>query len=196
MTDNYDRYDRSDYSVANLLTFLQKAGDDKIILDTTASAKKAAANIVLNAKILGESEMADVRTFDVEYALKRFEEFYQNNEQPRYPAHTWQTYRSRVRSSVAMFKKYNQDPLQYPPRSYEPTPARRYNQLNHRDAVPKVTHKQSETNQTQDVKVSTFDLQILIRNKEHTITVLNIPKDIRNEDIKKISELLSIYSDE
>ena len=191
MTDNYDR---NDYSVANLLTFLQKIGDDKIILDTTASAKKAATNIVLNAKILNESEMADVRTFNVNDALNRFEEDYQNNDQPRYPAHTWQTYRSRVRSSVDMFKKYNQDPSQYPPNSYEPTPARRYNQLNRGKSIFEITQPPSSTNQTQDIKISTFDLQVPVKGGEHMIKIIGIPKDIGSHDIKRISALILALS--
>ena len=191
MTDNYDR---SDYSVANLLTFLQKVGDDRIILNTTASAKKAAANIVLNPKILNESEMADIRSFNVDDALNRFEEDYQNKEQPRYPAHTWQTYRSRVRSSVDMFKKYNQDPSQYPPNSYEPTLARQYNQLNRAKPMPAIIQPPSSTNQTQDIKISTFDLQVPVKSGEHMIKIVGIPKDIGKSDLTKVSAVLLALS--
>ncbi len=185
MTNHENNTINTDFSVQALILFLKNASAEKNINAGTASGKRTAINILLiDSGILSDSELHDLNNLDVEVAFNRFDERYPN----RYPKRTLESYQSHVRSSIRLFFKHHKDSLKHSLNSH--------NQLNHGDAMPKVTHARSETNQTQDVKVSTFDVQILIRNKEHTITVLNIPKDIRDKDIKKISELLSIYSDE
>ena len=173
----------TDFSVQALILFLKNASAEKKINPGTASGKRTAINILLiDSGILRGSELHDLNNLDVEDAFNRFDEKYPNS----YPKRTLESYRSHVRSSIKLFFKDHKDSLKQSLNSH--------NQLNHGDAKPKVTHTRSETNQTQDIKITTFDLQVPVKGGEHMITISGIPRNIGSDDIKKVSAVILALS--
>ncbi len=94
-------------SRVDLLKFLDYMGRKGLIPANTASARKAAANKVL--QILSDDEAEDVTALDVDETVRRFGNKFRSD----YTAESLQSYASRVRSSLDDFKRHCDDPLNF-----------------------------------------------------------------------------------
>ncbi len=100
-----------DKSRAELLGFLDYSKSKGLLKPASAEARKAAVNQVLG--ILSDDEAQDVSKIDIDQVLDRF----QNLHGKRYTPDSLRTYRARVRNSIADFLRYQQNPMDYQPRT-------------------------------------------------------------------------------
>ncbi len=181
------KYNPNDYSTKNILNFLVMVGKESIIGPQTARSRHSSVSKVLvNGIHLDNNERADVRNLDVEAVIKRIKEQYDGHYSPN----SLQTHCSHVRCGVNDFIEYNDDPSKFPPGCYQITPARQHRQLNRGNKTPHRPLASPSTNQPQDIKITTFDLQVPVKGGEHMVTISSIPKDIGSNDIKRISALI------
>ena len=92
-----------------LLSFLDYLSKKGLMNKTTASARKAAVNKVLG--ILEDSEAADVSAIDVDDVMSRFH----NLAGEQYTPESLTAYKSRVKSAIDDFLRYQKDPLNFKP---------------------------------------------------------------------------------
>jgi hypothetical protein len=96
-------------SRAALLEFLDYLSKKGLMNQTTAAARKAAANKVLS--ILEESEADDVSKLDIDEVMGRFH----NLAGANYTPDSLNTYKSRLKSAIEDFLRYQKDPLNFRP---------------------------------------------------------------------------------
>ena len=97
------------HSREDLLKFLDNMGRKGMIPSNTASARKAAANKVL--QMLSNEEAQDVTALDVDETIRRFGNRYRSEYTPE----SLQSYASRLRSSIDDFKRHCDNPLTFKP---------------------------------------------------------------------------------
>lgn len=92
-----------------LLDFQDYLSKKGLMNKATAAARKAAVNKVLG--ILDETESADVSTLDLDKVMSRFH----NLEGSKYTPSSLGIYKSRLKSSIDDFLRYQKDPLNFKP---------------------------------------------------------------------------------
>jgi len=92
-----------------LLEFLDYLSNKGLMNRTTAAARKAAANKVLG--ILDKSEAADVSKLDIDKLMSRFH----NLAGANYTPESLNAYKSRLKSAIEDFLRYQKDPLNFRP---------------------------------------------------------------------------------
>lgn len=160
----------NDYSVQELIRFLDYAIENNLIKKNTGSNRKTAINkILLDNKQLTSQEISDVRNIDIEKVISSHA---YNNLNP-YSVHT---YKSRLYSAIRDFKRWRRDPVKF-------KGCRQY--VKHKYDVVAVSKKQDR-----DV---TLDMTIPIRNNKILVKVHNIPFDITAKEAEGISNIISAY---
>lgn len=96
-------------SKADLLTFLDYLANKGLVPLPTIQNRKAAVNAVLGA--LDDHEVEDVSKIDVDEVMVRFS----NLHGSKYTPDSMSTYKSRLRSSIDDFVRYQQNPLGFKP---------------------------------------------------------------------------------
>ncbi|MBI5322738.1 hypothetical protein [Bradyrhizobium sp.] len=94
-------------SQGDLVAFLDYLADKGLMNAATASARKAAVRTLFSA--LDPSETADVTTLNLDEVAMRF----LNKRGGEFKPESVKVYKSRVASSIADFKKYRADPLNF-----------------------------------------------------------------------------------
>jgi hypothetical protein len=92
-----------------LLEFIDYLANKGLMNKTTASARKAAANRVLG--ILDDAEANDVSKIDLDEVMTRFH----NLEGAKFTPDSLNTYKSRLKSAIEDFVRYQRDPLNFRP---------------------------------------------------------------------------------
>ena len=90
-----------------LLEFIDYLANKGLMNKTTASARKAAANRVLG--ILDDAEANDVSKIDLDEVMTRFH----NLEGAKFTPDSLNTYKSRLKSAIEDFVRYQRDPLEF-----------------------------------------------------------------------------------
>ena len=189
----FNDHDIHDYHVNSIITLIEIMRNEKVLNRSTATNRKSSARTVLiENDLLSESELMDFRTFNIEEVIQRFK----SKNKEKYSPDSMQTHCSHARRAVAVIKEYNEDPSKFLSNFYEtlPTPIKR--NPNQEGATTKATQVLSSTNQINNNNLFTFDLPVPIRDGKHMVTISNIPKDIKEEDVKRISAVIRAYSNE
>lgn len=107
----------TDYSVEDLLEFLNHASDRGLMPAATAQSLAVAARSVLG--VLSESEHADVRALDIESVTKRFS----NKRAKDFTPASLREYSRRLQKAVSLFLTWRDDPAGFsvPTRATSPT---------------------------------------------------------------------------
>ncbi len=191
MSHEYD-YDPANYSFDNLKILLLKARAESIMHPLTAESKMSSANTVLiENNLLTESEIADLRTVNIEDVIRKFKETCTDDFTPN----SLQTHCSHARTAVRFLIKFNQNPSAFPPDSYTPTAGRRPKESNNSTTIIQGNHTSQNNTKVSNNNLFTFDLQIPIRAGKHTVTITGLPKDIESKDINKISAVILACSE-
>ena len=127
-------------SRAALLEFMDYLANKGLMNRTTAASRKAAANKLLG--ILEEFEAGDVSKLDIDAVMTRFHHLHGANYTPE----TLSVYKSRTKSAIEDFVRYQTDPLNFKPglqpvqrKSEKAKVARPSEVLGDADTRPKVT---------------------------------------------------------
>jgi hypothetical protein len=102
-----------------LLEFQDYLSKKGLMNKATAAARKAAVNKVLG--ILDEAESGDVSTIDIDKIMSRFH----NLEGSKYTPSSLNIYKSRLKSAIDDFLRYQKDPMNFKPAGQNPGRAER-----------------------------------------------------------------------
>ncbi len=195
MTDTNNSNTDNPYSVNTLVEWIEHAGNKGLMNKSTAGAKKASVmEVLVHSDILQDIEKNDVRKLNPEDVFDRYVNRYSN----KYPPDTLKAYRSRMKSSVALFLKYKENPLGFSSRTHKTKTAQKETSSKTSNQLKPSSQKSIALSPKDEhaYDVPTFDLPVPIRDGKHMVTISNIPKDIQEEDVKRISAVIRAYSNE
>ncbi len=188
MTDTSNSDTNNPYSVKALIEWIEHAGNKGLINKTTAGAKKASVTEVLvHSDILQDIEKNDVRKLNPDDVFDRYVNRYSN----KYPPDTLKTYRSRMKSSVALFLKYKANPLGFSSRTHKTKTAQKEITSKPLNEVtePTLLQQPNNTGDSSNQRITT-PLPILIGGR-NTITIQNFPLDITEEEADAICSVIN-----
>lgn len=170
-----------DFSLDDLLEFLDYAANNGLMKRNTASAQKAACSQVLG--ILQDSERSDLRKLDIESAFKR----YTNLNPTKLKPSSLKSYRSRVEKAVTAFLSHRKDPTNWKPAVQERRSSRRSGIEGQKQQPPE------HSSPTMGSVTRTITLPFPIR-EDLTITISNIPRDLKVAEAKRLAAFLETLS--
>lgn len=169
-------------SRADLLAFLDYLAAKGLMNPTTARSRKASANAVLG--ILSDEEASDVTTINLDDVMTRFHNLQGANFTPDSMA----TYKSRTKSAIEDFVRYQQNPLGF--KASTPNGARKPRRPEGNRAPEEA--RREETGQPETVSrplVSDNIFPIPLRSNL-TVYVQGLPHDLTAAEGKKLANVL------
>ncbi len=185
----------NDHSYNSLIAFLDYAIEKGLHPKKTMDAAKHTSTLVFG-NILSDEEKKDIRQIDVDTVFQQFRNKGISNLSPD----SLRTYRGRLNSALREFFDYMNDPFHYKPKGRAKTSVKAKTRVKAgkpaqqnllTEAVVALPPKDGTAYQPQ-----TFDLPVPIRDGKHMVTISNIPKDIQEEDVKRIAAVIRAYSNE
>ena len=174
----------SDRSREALLDFLDYAKSKGLMKATTAESRKAAANQVLG--ILDEAEAQDVSTIDLDHLLDRFQTLYGK----RYSPDSLRTYKARVKNSIEDFLRYQENPMDFRPRttlSRKVKTAKRTIAPTASNAASTATSVISRSSSPSVFGTSTVPIPL---RQDLTVLIHGLPFDLSEAEARKISNVV------
>lgn len=165
----------NDYSVQELIKFLDYGLESRLFRSNTANTRKTAINKILfdNDKLTSQ-ERSDVRKIDVERIFA--ENLYPDNLNSA----SIRTYKSRLLSSIKDFKNWKRDPVHFKSKQY----------VKHNLKVVNSAIDRTENNTlSQDIIIPIRDCKILVR-------ICNVPFNLTTEEAQKINNVIYAYFEE
>ena len=177
-----------DYSLAGLRKFLDFAGQKGLMERATANARKTAADKILG--VLDPNEVTDLRQVDLEMASHRF----MNLQGAEYKPETLRVYASRVKSAVADFTQWVENPS-----TYRPSTGRTRSDNGRRvESRTKTTSKEappppvSPAPQTPPMQAGPLTVPVPIRSDLY-VTINGIPPDLTSDEAEKIANVIRAF---
>ena len=168
----------------DLLKFLDNMGRKGMIPANTASARKAAANKVL--QMLSDEEAQDVTKLDVDETIRRFGNRYRSEYTPE----SLQSYASRLRSSIDDFKRHCDDPLTFKPGAMKRFLRKpRAENPSSRDNVSASVGTTSQLRPIAAVQV----LPITVR-ADLVVQVAGLPHDLTRSEAQRIANIILAHA--
>lgn len=172
----------SKLSRAALLDFQDYLSKKGLMNKATASARKAAVNKVLG--ILDEAESGDVSTLDIDKVMSRFH----NLEGAKYTPSSLNIYKSRVKSAIDDFLRYQKDPLNFKPAGQNVGRAERAKTPTPGTVVPPRTEVH-RNNPIEPPPAAVNIIPIPIR-PDLTIKIQGLPFDLTAAEANKIANVI------
>lgn len=178
----------SEYSEAELISFLDYLANKNLLNTSTVSARKAASIKILSA--VDEDEKADLRILDRDQLFHRFANKYGKDFTPE----SLVTYKSRYNLALNHFLEYKQNPAAFKIGNSKKT-------IKDSNAGKKSTSKKSPplsqekfTNSVPNgaLEQKTYVLQIPISDGR-LIEIRNLPMDLNELDAKKIAGIITAH---
>jgi hypothetical protein len=152
---------------------------------TTAAARKAAANKVLG--ILDDAEATDVSKLDIDAVMNRFHHL----EGANYTPESLNTYKSRLKSSIDDFVRYQKDPLNFKPAVVQSAPRRSVERAKTSGVSDSPVQKIADEAPPAAVNI----LPIPIR-PDLTIKIQGLPFDLTPSEANKIANVIKALASE
>lgn len=165
-----------------LLEFMDYLSNKGLMNQTTAASRKAAANKVLG--ILDENEASDISKLDLDEVMSRFH----NLAGANYTPDSLSTYKSRVKSAIDDFLRYQKDPLNFRPAA--PSAPRRTERVKPPSAgegAPR--HEPHPKTAVEEPPAAVNILPIPIR-PDLTIKIQGLPFDLTAVEANKIANVI------
>lgn len=177
-------------SRAALLEFLDYLAKKGLMNRTTAAARKASANQILG--ILDESEASDVSKLNLDEIMARFHHLHGS----RYTPETLNVYKSRTKSAIDDFLRYQRDPLNFKP-GLQPS-QRKTDQQKPKSSPSKESLARSEIGQSRSLEPPPAAVNILpipIR-PDLTVKIQGLPFDLTMSEASKIANVIKAMASE
>jgi hypothetical protein len=178
-----------DYSLDAFNRFMDSASKKGLYNKNTAQSRKAAANKVLG--VLDESELVDLRSIDTDSVFDRF----QNKEGSSYTPDSLQVYKSRLKSALADFLTWVENPA-----AFRPSGSQKSKGNGSRTAPERAKPAASPaTFSVQPPAVPHHDspqnLIIPVPLREGlTVRISNIPADLTEAEATRLAAILKAYA--
>jgi hypothetical protein len=172
-------------SRAALLEFLDYLASKGLMNQETAAARKAAANRVLG--VLDAAEAEDVSVLDIDDLMTRFH----NLEGSKFTPQSLNTYKSRLKSAIDDFLRYQKDPLNFRPNVQS---SGRRSDRSKISAEPPPTPPQAQTGSTarsvQEPPPAAVNILPIPIRPDLTIKVQGLPYDLTTSEAAKIANVV------
>ncbi|MFN3351430.1 hypothetical protein [Pseudorhodoplanes sp.] len=173
-------------SRAALLEFLDYLSNKGLMNRTTVAARKAAANKILG--ILDDAEAADVAQLDIDVVMGRF----LNLEGGKYTPESLSAYKSRLKSAIDDFLRYQKDPLNFKPSvSAAPRKPEKSATSAGEGATAEQTMKAAVEPPPADVNIIPIPLRPNL-----TIKIQGLPFDLSGAEANKIANVIRALANE
>ena len=165
-----------------LLEFLDYLANRGLMNRTTVASRKASANKVLG--ILDESEAADVSKLDIDAVMTRFHHLHGAN----YTPDTLSVYKSRTKSAIDDFLRYQRDPLNFKP-GIQPSQRKpdRAKVSATNDGSPRGETSQKSVAEAPPAEVNILPIPI---RPDLTIKIQGLPFDLTVSEANKIANVI------
>jgi hypothetical protein len=176
-----------DYSLDALNKFFDFAANKGLLKRNTAQSRKLATNKIL--AVLDESEKADLRTVNIDKAFERF----QNLQGTDYKPDSLQVYLSRLRTAIADFTSYVDNPSGFKVSGVQRTTSKGKRETSHK---VRAEGKGGEGEKTE--KYETHDSQHIIvpvpLREGLTIKISNLPSDLTAAEAGRLAAIIKAYA--
>ena len=171
----------NDFSKRALLDFLDYLANKGLVNKSTISARKAAANALLD--ILDDDEASDVRRLDVEALALRFS----NLKGDQFTPASLNTYKSRFSSALEDFLNYRKNPLTFKP-GLSPRVRRKSQTASDDSSIPE---KNPPAN-FDGKKLIEQSIPVQIRENV-VVQIVGLPVDLKASEAHRISKIVGAY---
>lgn len=178
-----------DYSLAGLRKFLDFAGQKGLMARETANARKTAAEKILG--VLDPTEVTDLRQVDLEMATHRF----MNLQGAEYKPESLRVYASRVKSAVADFIQWVENPSTYKPstgRTRSDNGKKAESRTKTASTVAPSPPPAMPAHQTPAMQVGSLTVPVPIRSDLY-VTINGIPPDLTADEAEKIANVIRAF---
>lgn len=172
-------------SRADLLAFLDYLAAKGLMNPATAQSRKASAGAMLG--VLSEEEASDMATIDLDQAMARFN----NLNASKFTPGSLATYKSRTRSAIDDFLRYEKNPLGF--KASTPTGARKPRKPV--DSSVQTVPEQDTPTRPESVRTPMAEniLPIPLR-ADLTIYIQGLPFDLSSQEARKIANVVLAMS--
>jgi hypothetical protein len=153
-----------------------------LINNTTASARKAAVNKVLG--ILDDSEAADVSVIDIDEVMGRFH----NLAGEKYTPESLTAYKSRVKSAIDDFLRYQKDPLNFKPSAQGASKRSVDRQKTAPSAIS--TRREPPSAPLSEAPPASVNIVPIPIRPDLTIKIQGLPYDLTTQEAAKIANVI------
>ena len=181
-----------DYSLDALNRFLDYAASKGLLNRNTAVSRKQAANKILS--VLEDSENKDLREVDIQHVFERFANLQGTGFKPT----SLQVYQSRLKTALADFFAYVEDPAKFKPAGAQRTTPRNIKRADNRGG--RTGHDDRSDMNTQDGNAgqdrSDYEKQIVIPvplREGLTVRIHNMPPDLTKGEAEKLAAIVRAY---
>jgi hypothetical protein len=161
-----------EYSVEDLLDFLEHASQRGLMPAATATALAVAARNVLG--VLEEKERSDLRTLDMDAVTKRF----MNKRARDYNPASLRSYASRTKTALDYYFSWRDNPAGFSPRT--------------RTRTPKGTLESTPTVE-QMPSGSGYQTSVPIR-PGHVVTLVNLPDNLTKGEAERLAQFIRLLA--
>lgn len=179
----------TDYSVEDLLEFLNHASDRGLMPAATAQSLAVATRSVVG--VLSDNEHADVRALDIESVTKRFS----NKRAKDFTPASLREYGRRLQKAVSLFLTWRDDPAGFSVPTRATSPTRKRDQKI-RDEVatmqPSDESHASEPISSSDARRG-FQSAFPIR-AGHVVVISNIPSDLTATEADRLATFVKMLA--
>ena len=173
----------NDYSVDDLLDFLNHAGDRGLMPTASARALAVATRNVFG--VLEEDEQKNIGKLDLDAVIKRF-----NNKRARdFNPGSLKEYARRVRKAIELFEEWKSNPADF---SVKTRTSRRSKSEPSSEKISRPTNSFPET-QASTGQSGTYQSSFPIR-AGRVITLLNVPEDLTSAEAEKLAQFVKMLA--
>jgi hypothetical protein len=170
------------YSMDDLLEFLSHAGERGLMPAATAQALAVAVRNVFS--VLGGEERADIRSLDLDTAIKRF-----NNKRAKdFNPSSLKEYARRVRRAMELYGQWRENPANFSVRTRTPSAAKKDRAAQPEIPTPKEMDYQSGQNASAGYQ-SAFPVR-----PGRVVTLLNIPEDLTTAEAERLAQFVRMLA--
>ena len=169
-------------SRTSLLSFLDYLANKGLMNKATVAARKAAVNQVLS--ILDDKEAQDVSALDLNEVMSRFH----NLAGTKYSPGSLGNYRSRVKSAIDDFVRYQKDPVSFKPAT--PSGGRRQQNRPRDPSVPEATQLSEQSLKGVEAPPTAMSILPIPIRPDLTVKIQGLPYDLTVHEANKIANVV------
>lgn len=172
----------NNYTLDDLLDFLNHAGDKGLMPAASAQALAVAARNVFG--VLDDNEQEDMSKLDLDAVIRRF-----NNIRARdFNPSSLKEYGRRIRKAVDLYEQWKENPADFSVKTRAPRKTRKESQAETRSIEVNQTNTLISPNRT-DAYQSSFPV-----GPGRVVTLSNIPQDLTSAEAEKLAQFVRMLA--
>lgn len=172
----------NDYTMDDLLDFLNHAGDKGFMPAATAQALAVASRNIFG--VLEANEQKNIKALDLDAIIKRF-----NNKRAKdFSPASLKEYGRRVRKALDLYEQWKNNPADFSVKTRSPRKSRKETSIETRHSEIPIPDNHPGLNQAGGYQ-SSFPVR-----PGRVVTLLNIPEDLTSTEAEKLANFVRILA--